>query len=87
MLVSTFLTAVSSAEAAGMITYLDGRYVWGKGIVFVFDAPGYRNKDVRNANILWARATMTSVVQWTRIRNGSCVCWAAASRNTPGRQA
>lgn len=39
------------ANAAGLITYVDGRYVWGKGIVFVFEAEGYKNRDVRGATI------------------------------------
>lgn len=40
-----------NAQAAEMITYIDGRFVWGKGIVFVFQASGYRNRDVKDANI------------------------------------
>jgi hypothetical protein len=40
-----------NANAAGLITYVDGRFVWGKGVVFVFAAAGYRNKDVRDASI------------------------------------
>lgn len=41
----------SRAQAAGWITYADGAYVEGKGIVYVFDATGYRNKDVKGASI------------------------------------
>ena len=51
VLVTTLGFRTGSAAAAGHITYVDGRYVWGKGIVFVFKASGYRNKDVRGANI------------------------------------
>lgn len=39
------------ADAAGNIAYVDGRFVWGKGIVFVFTASGHRNRDVKDANI------------------------------------
>jgi hypothetical protein len=48
---SLFAAAAGKAQAAGLITYRGGLYVWGKGIVFVFDASGYRNKDVKDANI------------------------------------
>ena len=51
VLVSTLWVSVGSAGAAGIIAYVDGRFVWGKGVVFVFDASGYRNKDVKNASI------------------------------------
>src|SRR5262245_56224273 len=51
VLVSALWVSAGSAGAAGMITYVDGRFVWGKGVVFVFDASGYRNKDVKNASI------------------------------------
>lgn len=39
------------AKAAGLITYVDGRFIWHKGVVFVFDAAGYKNKDVRGTTI------------------------------------
>lgn len=49
--ISTFGVTAGKAGAAGLITYQGGLFVWGKGIVFVFDASSYRNKDVRNASI------------------------------------
>jgi hypothetical protein len=51
VLVSTFWVSTHSARAAGLITYRGGVFVEGKGISFVFDAPGYRNRDVRGADI------------------------------------
>ena len=51
VLVTAFSFNASPADAAGTITYVDGRFVWGKGIVFVFKASGYRNRDVKDANI------------------------------------
>ena len=51
ILISALWVSTGSAGAAGMISYAGGRFVWGKGIVFVFDASGYRNKDVRDASI------------------------------------
>ena len=51
VLFSTFWVTAGNAGAAGLITYRGGLYVWGKGIVFVFDASGYRNKDVKDASI------------------------------------
>jgi len=52
--VSMLWVSTGRAAAAGSINYVDGRYVWGKGIVFVFDAAGYRNKDVKHASIFVA---------------------------------
>ena len=51
VLISAFLSSASSAQAAGVISYLDGRFIWGKGIVFLFEAEGYKAKDLKNANI------------------------------------
>ena len=51
VLVSTLWVSAGSAGAAGVIAYVDGRFVWGKGVVFVFDASGYRNKDMKNTGI------------------------------------
>lgn len=51
VLVSAFLSSAGKAQAAGVISYLDGRYIWGKGIVFLFEADGYKAKDLKNANI------------------------------------
>lgn len=51
VVVSTLWVSVSRAEAAGLITFRGGVYVWGKGIAFVFDASGLRNRDVRDATI------------------------------------
>lgn len=42
---------VNRAQAADWITYTDSAYVYGKGIVYIFDATGYRNKDLKNASI------------------------------------
>jgi len=51
VLLSMFLFSASKAQAAGLITYKGGLFVWGKGVVFVFEASGIRNKDVKNASI------------------------------------
>lgn len=51
VLISTIWVTAGKVQAAGLITYRGGLYVWGKGIVFVFDASGYRNKDVKDASI------------------------------------
>lgn len=42
---------VSRAQAADWINFAEGAYVEGKGIVFIFDATGYRNRDVKGASI------------------------------------
>jgi hypothetical protein len=51
VLASAFWVPAESARAAGLITYRGGVFVEGKGIAFVFDAPGYRNRDVKAADI------------------------------------
>jgi len=51
VLVCTFWLSVGSSAAAGTITYTGARYVWGKGIAFVFEASGYKNKDLKNASL------------------------------------
>jgi hypothetical protein len=50
MLASLVLTAVP-ARAASLITFVDARFIWGKSVVFIFDATGYKNRDVREATI------------------------------------
>ena len=51
VLISALGVSAGNADAAGLITYVDGRFVWGKGVVFVFKASGYGNKNVRDASI------------------------------------
>ncbi len=51
LLVSTFILQTGQAKAASQITYVDGRYIWEEGVVFIFNATGYRNKDVRGTTI------------------------------------
>jgi len=51
ILASAFSFSASRAQAAGLITFIDGRFVWGKGVVFVFEASGYKNKDLKGASI------------------------------------
>ncbi len=51
VLVSAFSFSASKPQAAGLITFADGRFVWGKGIVFLFDASEIKNKDLKGANI------------------------------------
>ncbi len=55
MLVAVFGSAlgfqVAPARAEGYITYEGGLYVYGKGIVFVFDNTDYRTRDLKEASI------------------------------------
>ena len=51
ILVSLLSFRLNTALAAGIITYQGGHFVLGKGISFVFKGSGFRNKDLRNANI------------------------------------
>lgn len=51
ILVCTLWFSADNAAAAGTITFTGARFVWGKGVVFVFDASGYKNADVKGAYI------------------------------------
>jgi hypothetical protein len=51
LLASALSLRASKAQAAGLITFVDGRFIWGKGIVFQFDAFDVKNKDLKGANI------------------------------------
>lgn len=52
LLVSAFgFSAKPASAAGGAISYRDGHYVQGKGVAFIFDASGYRNKDIKGATI------------------------------------
>ncbi|HLO16733.1 MAG TPA: hypothetical protein VK206_18005 [Anaerolineales bacterium] len=51
VLLSVFSFSSSKVQAAGIINYAGGNFVWGKGIAFVFDASGYRNRDVKDGAI------------------------------------
>jgi hypothetical protein len=51
ILVSLLSFRPGRAQAAGIITYQGGQFVLGKGIVFVFTGSGFRNRDLKNANI------------------------------------
>jgi hypothetical protein len=48
---SMFSFHPGTAKAAGIVTYRGGLFVWGKGVVFVFEGSGFRNKDVKGADI------------------------------------
>lgn len=49
MLAGMLWLSVDNATAAGTITFTGARFVWGKGVVFVFEATGYKNSDVKGA--------------------------------------
>lgn len=39
-------------QAAGTLTYVGSKFVWGKGVVFVFEGSGFKNKDLKNATLM-----------------------------------
>jgi hypothetical protein len=51
ILVSLFAGRAGTAQAAGLITYAGGRFILGKGIVFVFKASGFKRRNIKNASI------------------------------------
>ena len=48
---STLAFQAGHVKAATPITYADGRFMWGEGVVFIFEATGYRTRDVRDTTI------------------------------------
>ena len=71
---SAFGLQVATAQADGsLIVYEGGLFVWGKGIVFQFDAEGYRNKDLQNANIL-VGSDFYDLFCWVLKGEGKIVC-------------
>lgn len=64
---------VSRAKAEGYITYEGGQFVWGTGIVFTFDAEGFRNKDLKNATI-YVGSDYYDLYCWVRKEEGKILC-------------
>src|SRR6188474_552280 len=77
ILVSAFSFSASKAQAAGLITLIDGRFVWGKGVVFVFEASGYKNKDLKGASI-FAGSNDHNLSCSSNKEEGTVVCVATA---------
>jgi len=73
--VSAFGVQVGTARADGgsLIIYSDGLFVWGKGIVFIFDATGYRNKDLKDASI-YVGSDFYDLFCWVLKEEGKIVC-------------
>ena len=70
---STLSFSTSKAQAAGTIRYAGGHFVTGKGISFVFNASGYRNRDVRGANI-YAGSNFHNLYCSAKKGEGKIVC-------------
>jgi hypothetical protein len=51
MLTSAFSFNIGKAKAAGLMIYLDGRFVPGKGVVFIFEPDDHKYKDLKGASI------------------------------------
>ena len=65
---SAFSFSASKAQAAGLITFADGRFIWGKGIVFQFDASEVKNKDLKAPTSLRAQTIIRCIVPTTMIQ-------------------
>jgi hypothetical protein len=76
-LVYTFGFSTGAATAEGIITYREAHFVWGKGIAFVFDASGYRNRDVKDAT-LTIGSTLFKVHCSVNKKEGKIVCVAGS---------
>jgi hypothetical protein len=76
VIVSVLGYQVNRAKAEGYITYEGTQYVVGTGIVFTFDATGFRNRDLKNATIL-VGSDFYDLYCWVRKEEGKilCVAW------------
>ena len=52
LLITALGVSATPASAGSAITYIDSRFVLGKGIVFIFEGTGYKNKDVKNIQLI-----------------------------------
>ena len=64
---------MSRAKADGYITYEEGAYVYGKGIVFIFSATGYRNKDLKDASI-YVGSDFYDLFCWVNEEGDKIIC-------------
>ena len=51
VLVVSLWAGAGSVQAAGTITYAGSHFVWGKGAVFIFNASGVKNGELKGARI------------------------------------
>lgn len=64
-------------QAAGSLTYIESRFVWGKGVVFVFEGTGFKNKDLKGA-ILFVESSDYKLSCWVNKEEGKVICVASA---------
>lgn len=64
---------VSRVKADGYITYEEAAYVYGKGIVFIFDATGYRNRDLKDASI-YVGSDFYDLFCWVNEEGDKIIC-------------
>jgi hypothetical protein len=65
-------------KGGGYITYEGAQYVVGTGIVFTFEAEGFRNKDLKNATI-YVGSDFYDLYCWVRKAEGRILCVARGS--------
>ena len=62
-------------QAAGSLTYIESRFVWGKGIVFIFEGTDLKNKDLKGA-ILFVGLNDHKLSCWVNKDDGKVICTA-----------
>lgn len=72
VLLSVFGMA-GTARAAGNLTYIESRFVWGKGVVFIFEGTGFKNKDLKGA-ILFVASNDYKLSCWVNKDEGKVIC-------------
>ena len=73
LLVSALGFSAKATSAAGLIDFVDARFVPGKGVVYIFAAEGLRNKDVRGAEI-WAGSNFYDLGCTVNKQEGLIIC-------------
>lgn len=72
---STFAFSATKTQAAGIITYQGGKFVQGKGLAFVFGAPGFTGRHLRGASI-YAGSNSYDLFCTVKAREEKIVCTA-----------
>ena len=81
VVVSALGMQVNRAKADGFVAYESVQYVVGTGIVFTFNAEGFRNKDLKNATI-YVGSDFYDLYCWVRKAEGKilCVAWGSLTQ-------
>jgi hypothetical protein len=76
VVVLSVLGITGTAHAAGSLAYIESRFVWGKGVVFIFEGTSLKNKDLKGA-ILFIESSDYKLSCWVNKDEGKVICVAS----------